>query len=389
VQPTGLKTLEMDATHNHPKNNRKKAIGKSNTTDCGQILSALDIERASFKLKSYGIDKLNFSFGMDNKGFEWNRKTPKTWTEQITQIPAKKPTTKLFKNTPHYQATIENFRDIDTFLRVQINPSKIIHPYHLITDRMVIADQLIGLQKDLEKDGIKVQLESAKLNRIDIANNMKLDEPIENYFSVMDAFQGKRQVRKQHNETRYWDNTQNQFIIYPKNKELSEIISQWQMPNVELTRAEMKLKNSDVISKKFGHNLMGDLISDDEVYSNIFNDYVRDVIFKEKQYKTQQIDFGEYYSLYEELYQEYGNRAFDIFLKSFGVLELVKQEKGIENIEKIIRKLHTPRTARRRLAEINDLVRIYNESVVTITPEFIRRNNELRYKILIPQTKAA
>lgn len=379
----------MAGTHTHPKNNGKKAIGRSNTTDCGQILSALDIQRASFKLKPYGIDKLNFSFRMDNKGFEWNRKTPKTWTEQITQKHAAKPIIKLFKNTPHYQATIEDFRDIDTFLRVQMNPSKIIHPYHLITDRMVIADQLIGLQKDLEKDGIKVQLETATLNRIDIANNMKLNEPIENYFSVMDAFQGKRQVRKQHNETRYWANSQNQFIIYPKNKELSETILQWQMPDVELTRAEMKLLNSDVIKNKFGHNLMGELISDDEVYSDVFNDYVRGIIFKENQYKTQQIDFGEYYEVYEKLYREFGNRAFDIFLKSFGILELIKNEKGIENIEKIIRKLHTPRTARRRLSEMNDLVRIYKESLATITPEFIRRNNELRSKILIPQRKAA
>jgi len=160
------------------------------------------------------------------------------------------------------------------------------------------------------------------------------------------------------------------------------------MPNIEITRAEMKLKNSDVISKKFGHNLMGELISDSEVYSDVFNDYVRDVIFKEKQYKTQQIDFGEYYEVYEKLYREYGNRAFDIFLKSFGVLELVKQEKGIENIETIIRKLHTQRTARRRLAEINDLVRIYKESLEIITPEFVRRNQELRDKILI-WTKAA
>ena len=379
----------MAGTHTHPKNNKKKAIGKSNTTDCGQILSALDIEKASFKLKPYGIDKLNFSFRMDNKGFEWNRKTPKTWTEQITQKHAAKPIIKLFKNTPHYQATIEDFRDIDTFLRVQMNPSKIIHPYHLITDRMVIADQLIGLQKDLERDGIKVQLEIATLNRIDIANNMKLNETLENYFSVMDSLPGKRQLRKQHDETRYWANSQNQFIIYPKNKELSESLSQWQMPDVELTRAEMKLLNSEVIKNKFGHNLMGELISDDEVYSDVFNDYVRGIVFKENQYKTQQIDYGEHYEIYEKLYRKHKNRAFDIFLKSFGVLELVKHEKGIENIERIIRKLHTPRTARRRLAEINDLVRIYNESIVTITPEFIRRNNELRSKILIPQTKAA
>ena len=302
----------MAGTHTHPKNNKKKAIGKSNTTDCGQILSALDIEKASFKLKPYGIDKLNFSFRMDNKGFEWNRKTPKTWTEQITQKHAAKPIIKLFKNTPHYQATIEDFRDIDTFLRVQMNPSKIIHPYHLITDRMVIADQLIGLQKDLERDGIKVQLEIATLNR---------------------------QLRKQHDETRYWANSQNQFIIYPKNKELSESLSQWQMPDVELTRAEMKLLNSEVIKNKFGHNLMGELISDDEVYSDVFNDYVRGIVFKENQYKTQQIDYGEHYEIYEKLYRKHKNRAFDIFL--------------------------------------------------TITPEFIRRNNELRSKILIPQTKAA
>jgi thymidylate synthase len=218
---------------------------------------------------------------------------------------------------------------------------------------------------------------------------MKLNEPIENYFSVMDAFQGKRQLRKQHDDTRYWANSQNQFIVYPKNKELKEVLSQWQMPDVELTRAEMKLLNADVISKKFGNNLMGELIGDDEIYSDVFNEYVRDVIFKEKQYKTQQIDFGEYYQVYEDLYRVYKNRAFDIFLKSFGILELVKQEKGIENIEKIIRKLHSERTARRRIAEINDLVRIYKDSFETITPEFVRRNNELREKIFIPQTKAA
>lgn len=379
----------MVTHHSHPKNNGKKAIGRSNTTDCGQILSAADIERASFKLKPYGIDKLNFSFRMDNKGFEWNRETPKTWTEQLTQKFAAKPIRKLFKNTPHYQATIEDFRDIDTFLRVQMNPSKIIHPYHLITDRMVIADQLIGLQKDLEKDGIKVQLETATLNRIDVANNMKLSEPIENYFSVMDAFQGKRQLRKQHNETRYWSNSQNQFIIYPKNKELSETLSKWQLPNVELTRAEMKLLNSDVIKNKFGYNLMGEIIGDDEIYADVFNQYVRDIIFKEKQFKQQQIEYGEHYEIYEKLYLKYGNRAFDIFLKSFGVLELVKQDKGIENIEKIIRKLHTERTARRRLAELNDLVRIYKDSLACITPEFIKRNEELRNKMIIPKLKVA
>lgn len=379
----------MADNHTQPKNNGKKAIGRSNTTDCGQILSATDIQRHSFLLKSYGIDKLNFSFRMDNKGFSWDRKTPKTWIQQTTEKHATKPIVKLYKNTQHYQATIEDFRDIDTFLRIQLNPSKIIHPYHLITDRMVIADQLIGLQKDLEKDGIKVQLETATLNRIDVANNMKLNEPVQNYFSVMDAFQGKRQLRKQHDETRYWANSQNQFIIYPKNRELSETLSQWQMPNVELTRAEMKLLNSDVIKNKFGNNLMGELISDDEIYANVFNQYVRDVIFKEKQYKTQQIDYGEHYEIYEKLYREYGNRTYDIFLKSFGILKLVENEKGIENFEKIIRNLHTPRTARRRLAELNDLVRIYNQSLKIITPEFIKRNDELRNKILIQQTKAA
>lgn len=358
---------------------------KSNTTDCGQILSALDIEKASFLLKPYGIDKLNFSFRMDNKGFEWNRKTPKTWTEQITIKHAVKPIIKRFKNTAHYQATIEDFRDIDTFLRVQINPSKIIHPYHLITDRMVIADQLIGLQKDLERDGIKVRLEIATLNRIDIANNMKLNEPIENYFSVMDAFQGKRQSRKQHNETRYWKNSQNEFSIYPKNKELAEVLSKWQMPDVELTRAEMKLLNADVILKKFGHNLMGELISDSEVYSDVYNDYVRDVILKVKQHKTQQIEFGEHNEVYNKLYKIYGTRAFEIYIKSLGVLELVKQDNGIENIEKIIRKLHTPRTARRMLAELNDLVRIYKDSLEKLAPNFVRRNDELRNKIFIPK----
>ena len=136
-------------------------------------------------------------------------------------------------------------------------------------------------------------------------------------------------------------------------------------------------------------NTLNELISDDSVYANVFNEYVRSIIFKENQYVSNQIHFGEYYELYEKLYRKHGNRSFSIFLKSFGVLELMKTDKGIENIERIIRKLHNQRTARRHLKELNELVNLYSECFGEITPEFIRRNQELRSKIIIPTLKIA
>ena len=380
----------MDDTQaRQPKNSKIDRIGRSNTTDSGQILSHLAIKQGQTYLQDYGIDKLNFSFRTDNGSFKWNGQQPDEWTEQLTQKKGGKPQRKLFRNTPHYQATIETFRDIDTFLRIQLNPSKILHPYKLTTDRAIIFDQLTGLADNLELSGIKIRLEDAEVNRIDIANNMELNETFESYANVMDAFQGKRQLKKQHDTTRYWTNTQHQFIIYPKSRELKKNILGGGVPDREITRGEMKFFNKEVIKIKFGTERLGEVIAE-SIFSDVFNQYVRDIVFKENQYKEQRIEFAEQDELYKKMIEQFGNKGFGIFLKSFGVLNLLQSEKAIDDLGVILKRNHNKRTANRHIQELNKLVNIYKESFYHLTPEFIRRSEELHNKLLIyPKLRVA
>jgi hypothetical protein len=385
----------MALNPSRPKNKPKKAIQRSNTMNCGQILSADQVYQYGGVLKTYGIDKLNFSFSQEKEGFLIRMKdTPKTWTEQVTQKYAAAPVRKLYKNSPHYQATIEEFSVgkgadsyIDKFLRVQLNPSKILHPYNLTTSIAALSDMFIGLQKDLRNDSIEIDFEKATLNRLDIANNMTLSEDVVNYFPVMDTFQGKRQMKKQHDLTRYWANSENGFVIYPKNRELEKKIKESQMPDKQITRAEMKLLTSGCIERNIGTKFLNGIDSD-ELFVETYNEYVKKQIFREDQYKQTKIDFGQEYQIYEALYQKYGNKAFDYYTKSNGIIHLANISGGIENLIIMIEKYHNPRTARRRKAEINQLLDIYEKQFRYTTIDFIRRMNELKDKMIIKKWAA-
>lgn len=366
---------------------------KSNTVHCGQILSADQIYEHSGKWKNYGIDKLNFSFRLGEKGFSIPTSyTPDSWTEQLTAVGGaagggEHPKRKLFKNTPHYQATIQKFgyghqEGVDTILNVQMNPSKILHPYNLITDRYAIADMMKGLQNDFEKDKIEVDFEKARVTRIDIANNMKLDEPLINYQRVFDTFSGKRAMRKTHDTTRYWDNGQSQFIIYDKNKELEDVIVKELMPEHPIIRAEMKLKKMRSVETVMKDVFLGNLISDDMEYVTTFNEYVRSRIFKSNQIIQSQIDFGEIYKMYEELFKTYGNRAWDILIKSLGIIKLAEL-KGIDTIIDVVSQFHNDRYVRRKKAELNRLLNVFYPEHSEKTPEFLKRYNEIKDKMII------
>jgi hypothetical protein len=129
-------------------------------------------------------------------------------------------------------------------------------------------------------------------------------------------------------------------------------------------------------------------IDSDELFIETYNDYVKKQIFREDQYKQTKIDFGQEYQIYESLYQKYGNKAFDYYTKSNGIIHLANISGGIENLIMMIEKYHNPRTARRRKAEINQLLAIYENQFRYTTIDFIRRMNELKDKMIIKKWAA-
>lgn len=356
----------------------KNAIPVYNNRNCGQKLSACSSGNPVL-LKNYGIDKIAISLEF-GEGFAYPKgEIPKNWGKvENTHQKTKEVQSKYFRNEKEFNATIETFRDKD-YLRISLNPSKAYSDYLLVTDTKLIADQLESIKSELVSDDIHTDFEKAKLTRLDIAHNIKLDHELSYYQNVFDSFQGKRQIKKQHSDSRYWGNGQNQYIIYNKTKEVSD--NDNEVPE-GISRGEMRLLSQGCINRVFGNNKLGNIISVEEPYIEKYNSYVSNTIFRDNQCKKIELDFGEIYSIYEKLYPLYGNQTFSKALKALGVLQIVEHLNGMDNLIKVIKHFHNERTARRHIAELNSLVNFWTTTLKK-DKSFIILNNEVKEKLII------
>jgi hypothetical protein len=360
------------------KKGSKKAIPVYNNRNCGQNLSAFDNSKSPF-LKNYGIDKLAITLDFGT-GFAYPKgETPKNWGKsENTHQKTKEVHTKYFRNEENYNATIEEFRGTD-YLKISFNPSKKWHDYLLTTDPNLIADQLIEIENGLKEDRVELDYEKAKISRLDIAKNIKLDHPLPHYHNTFDSYQGKRQIKKVHHDSRYWGNGQHQYIVYNKSQEAYD-------RNVEIpygiSRGELRILTQDKVESIFGSNSLGNIISMEEPYVEKYNDYIKNTIFRENQYNQLSMDFGEVHNMYDTIYKEFGNKAFNVFMKSLGIIHLLEQPNGLNNLILVLKEFHIERTARRHIAELNALANIYRRTIVQ-DKSFITLNNEIKEKLII------
>jgi hypothetical protein len=373
------------------QNNEKGAIPLYNNRNCGQFLSESITEvktKPDHYLKAYGIDKIALSLPFGDGFFYEKGKIPENWEKIDHTQKNREVVTKYFRNeSGKYNATIQTFRGED-FLNISFNPSKSLHPYKLITDEHLVCNHIDAIQKELKTSNIEIELENAKVSRFDIAHNVILNNELRSYQSVLDTLQGKRQIKKQHDDSMYWGNKQHQFIIYNKYKELTDRNN---IPTT-LARAEMRLLNQKCVNSVFKNNMLSNLIEHESLYINKFNSYIRNNIFRDSKDNQLKLDFGEIYSIYENAHKEYGNKAYSVVLKSLGLLTLVNHKDGIENLKKVIEVFHNERTARRHITEINQLISIFKSDVDKINSKshyFIKANQEIREKLIINQLKAA
>ena len=357
---------------------KENAIPVYNNRNCGQNLSA-DSSNKPQKLKNYGVDKLAISLDYGS-GFAYPKgEIPKNWGKvENTHQKTKEVQTKYFRNEMGFNATIETFRDQE-YLRISLNPSKAYSSYMLTTDTNLISNQLENIKRELITDNIHIDFEQAKLTRLDVAHNIKLDYELSHYQNVFDSFQGKRQIKKQHSDSRYWGNGQNQYIIYNKTKEV--IDNDKEIPE-GISRGEMRLLSKDCIMRVFGDNKLGNIISVEEPYIEKYNNYVNDNIFRQKQCVKLELDFGDIYNIYQKLYPTYKNKSFAMAMKSMGILKLIEQPNGMDNMIKVIKEFHKERTARRHIAELNLLANIWKTSLKQDN-SFITLNNEVKEKLII------
>lgn len=160
-------------------------------------------------------------------------------------------------------------------LSLQYNPSKIIHPFNLLSDMDEIKRIDKQINYELKDVGIFFNSLTTNPTRIDFAKQDFMPRSIDNYFPVFNFLEGKR-MRGQAYDTGFtFENKRHEFCFYSKGHELGSC------DLLDLMRAENRLKKPDVISKSLGYNRFSDFLDSDAVEWNAhYVKYLNEKIFR-------------------------------------------------------------------------------------------------------------
>lgn len=150
-------------------------------------------------------------------------------------------------------------------LLVNFNPSKIRHPYHLLTDPAEVGRIGDDVQATLRRNGVLVNVDAMQAVRVDLARQAQLTHPLNAYGQALGHLQGKRMTGHQYPDGYSFRNTQREHVFYNKARELHEK-SSLSIPESRLGRMEAKWKKGRPLAKDFQFSSFGDLRKADPHY---------------------------------------------------------------------------------------------------------------------------
>jgi len=107
-------------------------------------------------------------------------------------------------------------------LLVSFNPSKVLHPYHLLTDPAEVGRIGDNVQATLQRNGVLVNVNAMQAVRVDLAKQAQLTHPLNAYGQALGHLQGKRMTGHQYPDGYSFRNTQREAVFYNKARELHE-----------------------------------------------------------------------------------------------------------------------------------------------------------------------
>jgi hypothetical protein len=207
------------------------------------------------------------------------------------------------------------------------------------------------VEKELRENGFYCNLQEAQLSRIDTFKNIEPSEPFETYSALFSLLNASRRIKRSFGTTYMVTNTQQEFCIYDKLKEM-ELHKQDISSFPETMRFEHRLLNKQKIKSIVGFSQVADLfkggyavIKDKQKESwkkNLFKYEVSEVVQLGSKQLAQEMEFFE---------NAHGRNWFSYFLRSYGSFHLAKYA-GIEVVENAMNQFEPDRMKVYRMKKI-------------------------------------
>lgn len=160
-----------------------------------------------------------------------------------------------------------------TGAQVIFNPSKVLHPYNLVTDIREVKKVGEAITNALRQHGILLNLETCNVSRLDLAKQDVMTRGIRTYSSAFNFMQGKRMTSTGFENGYRFGNKQTEATFYDKGIESN-------LPIENLMRCEPKFKTTQAVQKRSGIKNYADILHSDTGHlTDIYNRYLNNVLF--------------------------------------------------------------------------------------------------------------
>jgi hypothetical protein len=243
-------------------------------------------------------------------------------------------------------------------LNIHFNPSKVLHPYNLVSTGTELNSHLQAIKKEMGSIGVLTNLDTMNLSRLDLAKNMEMSHPLLVYQDGFRLLKGKRSDSRTAPDGFYVGNKSHETIFYDKGKELKYNKVTAITPENYL-RAEIRYKKSDAVKRYSTFNNCFDLMSADPTdISGIYKTYLNDVIFSRSKIGTQMlIDFDSEIEIYNNLKAQMPKGYFGYWLQINSIDRLMNMFGSIENVKRFLTDAGENRmTIYRNIERIKELI---------------------------------
>jgi hypothetical protein len=202
---------------------------------------------------------------------------------------------KAFLNTDHYQVNIGQLG-----LSITLNPSKILHPYELLTNESQLAEVCSRIESELYHSGLGLSIAGCNVARLDIAKQASMPRPVSAYAPAFDMlrFKGTRSQNINHGAETFSVRSKSiEASFYDKIKEINPT----GQPS-DFMRAEMRFRKRTAVSRYVGARSLAEVIQiGQEGWNHAYTSYLGGRVFVNAP-EQQAFDFVGLNRLIDELY---------------------------------------------------------------------------------------
>ena len=247
---------------------------------------------------------------------------------------------KAFLNTDHYSVNIGRLG-----MSITLNPSKILHPYELLTSETTLQQVCNMIESDLNANWLHLSVNGCSLSRVDVAKQAAMPRPVSAYAPAFDLLRikGTRSHNVHHGaETFSVQSKSVEAAFYDKIKEINPA----GLPS-DFMRAEMRFRKRTAVSRYLGTRTLGELIkAGQEGWNHAYTEYLTRKVFVNTP-EQQIFDFAGLVRLVDELSQIRSKGIVSSAVEVLGT-RTVFEEIGIDRFLQAFSHVVDERTLRRQ-----------------------------------------